>query len=105
MDLHKTTRTGTSMYQPAQRFEIPLGAMIPVRMKNLLPACKNIGATHLTGGCFRLHPVEWTIGEAAGYLSAYCLEKGCTPAQVWENHLEDFQHLLVEHGFQLHWIV
>jgi len=105
MDLHKTTRTGTSMYQAAQRFEIPLSAMIPVRMKNLLPACKNIGATHVTGGCFRLHPVEWTIGEAAGYLSAYCLENACTPTQVLEDHLEDFQKLLVENGFQLHWRV
>lgn len=103
MDLHKTTRTGTSMYQPAKRFEIPLSAMIPVRMKNLLPACKNIGATHLTGGCFRLHPVEWTVGEAAGYLAAYCLDKACTPEKVLEHHLEDFQTLLVQNGFQLHW--
>ena len=105
MDLHKTTRTGTTMYQAAQRFEIPLSAMIPVRMKNLLPACKNIGATHVTGGCFRLHPVEWTIGEAAGYLAAYCIKNACTPEQVLNEHLEDFQNLLVEHGFQLHWIV
>ncbi len=105
MDLHKTTRTGTTMYQAAQRFEIPLSAMIPVRMKNLLPACKNIGATHVTGGCFRLHPVEWTIGEAAGYLAAYCIKNACTPEQVLNERLEDFQNLLVEHGFQLHWIV
>lgn len=105
MDLHKTTRTGTTMYQPAQRFEIPLSAMIPVRMKNLLPACKNIGATHVTGGCFRLHPLEWTVGEAAGYLAAYCLSKGCKPVDVLNEHLEDFQSLLAENGFQLHWKV
>lgn len=105
MDLHKTTRTGTTMFQHAQRFEIPLSAMIPVRMKNLIPACKNIGATHLTGGCFRLHPVEWTIGEAAGYLSAYCLDHACTPAGVLDEHLADYQKLLEEHGFQLHWQV
>lgn len=105
MDLHRTTKTCTNMYQKAQRFEIPLGSMIPVRMKNLLPACKNIGTTHLTGGCYRLHPVEWTVGEAAGYLAAYCLDHGYTPAQVWEEHVEDFQKLLVENGFQLHWKV
>lgn len=105
MDLHKTTRTGTTMYQPAQRFEIPLSAMIPVRMKNLLPACKNIGATHVTGGCFRLHPVEWTIGEAAGYLATYCVNNSCKPVDVLNEHLEDFQSLLVENGFQLHWRV
>ena len=103
IDLHITTRSHTTMFQPAQRFEIPLSAMIPVRMKNLLPACKNIGATHLTGGCFRLHPVEWTVGEAAGYLSAYCLKRQCTPAQVLNEHLADFQAMLTEQGFQLHW--
>ena len=103
MDLHLTTHTGTNMYRPARRFEIPLSAMIPVRMKNLLPACKNIGATHITGGCFRLHPVEWTVGEAAGYLAAYCIRSGVSPSQVLESRLKDFQALLARKGFQLHW--
>ena len=35
-------------------------------MENLLPAGKNIGTTHITNGCYRLHPVEWNIGEVAG---------------------------------------
>lgn len=105
MDLHLTTQTHTTMYQPAKRFEIPLSAMIPIRMKNLLPAAKNIGATHVTGGCFRLHPVEWTVGEAAGTLSAYCLDHHCTPEDVLNTRLKDFQNLLVQKGFQLHWIL
>ena len=40
--------------------------LLPVRMRNLFPACKNIGTTHITSGCYRLHPVEWGIGEAVG---------------------------------------
>ena len=44
-------------------FQIPLGALIPQRVENLLPACKNLGVTHITNGCYRLHPVEWNIGE------------------------------------------
>lgn len=47
-------------------FQIPLGSLLPVRMRNLFPACKNIGTTHITSGCYRLHPVEWGIGEAVG---------------------------------------
>ena len=46
-------------------FQVPLGALIPRRVENLLPACKNLGTTHITNGCYRLHPVEWAIGEAA----------------------------------------
>ena len=55
-------------------FQIPLGALIPQRVENLLPAGKNIGTTHITNGCYRLHPVEWNIGEAAGALAAFCLD-------------------------------
>ena len=57
------TTTSTS---PACPFQIPLGALLPVRVHNLLPAGKNLGTTHITNGCYRLHPVEWNIGEAAG---------------------------------------
>ena len=103
IDLHTTTKTHLTMYEATQPFEIPLGALVPVRMRNLIPACKNIGATHLTGGCFRLHPVEWTVGEAAGHLAAFCVLRHMTPLQVYEDCLSDFQALLVRNGFQLHW--
>lgn len=87
-------------------FQIPLGALLPVRLENLLPACKNLGVTHITNGCYRLHPVEWNIGEAAGALAAFCLERRIQPRQVRAAPalLADYQRLLVETlGFQLHW--
>ena len=78
--------------------------MVPVRLKNLLPACKNIGCTHLTGGCYRLHPVEWNIGEVAGYAAAYCMDKKITPAELLEKgRMKTFQQHLQERGIQLHW--
>lgn len=48
-------------------------------MEKLLPACKNIGTTHITNGCYRLHPVEWGIGEAAACLPGI-LKAGSTLA-------------------------
>jgi hypothetical protein len=87
-------------------FQIPLGALIPVRVENMLPACKNLGVTHITNGCYRLHPVEWNIGEAAGALAAYCLQEGKQPRQVRNNQdaLADFQHLLADKlGVELAW--
>ncbi len=86
--------------------QIPLGALIPVRVENLLPACKNLGVTHITNGCYRLHPIEWNIGEAAGALAAYCLEKGLQPRQVRNDvtRLGDFQKMLTNTlGFELAW--
>ncbi|MEZ4863779.1 MAG: FAD-dependent oxidoreductase [Caldilineaceae bacterium] len=106
IDLHPSTAPRTYIDISNWPFQIPLGALIPQRVENLLPACKNLGVTHITNGCYRLHPVEWNIGEAAGALAAYCLAKGLTPRQVRNTatHLADFQTLLVEQlGFVLEW--
>jgi hypothetical protein len=98
-------RPGGESRPRAWPFQIPLGALLPVRVENLLPACKNLGVTHITNGSYRLHPVEWNIGEAAGALAAFCLERGLTPRQVRNTpeHLADFQLLLERQGVELHW--
>jgi hypothetical protein len=62
-----------------------LGSLIPIRLKNLIPACKNLGVTHLTNGCYRLHPVEWAIGEAAGTLAAFSVSQKLGIQEVYEN--------------------
>lgn len=103
IDLHVTTRTYTFLYDSTYPFEIPLSAMIPVRIKNLIPACKNIGCTHLTNGCYRLHPVEWNVGEVAGLLAAFALKHKVTPEEVLDKLLSEFQAQLVHQGISLHW--
>lgn len=83
MDVHPCVGNPTmSLYAPTRPFQIPLGALIPSVGGNLIAACKNIGTTHLTNGAYRLHPIEWAIGEAAGALAAFCVEHDLTPAQV-----------------------
>src|SRR5690606_17483688 len=57
IDLHPSTGGRTYVDIDSYPFQIPLGALIPVRVENLLPANKNIGTTHITNGCYRLHPV------------------------------------------------
>lgn len=105
IDLHPTTAGDGYLDLSTLPFEIPLGALIPEETENLIPACKNIGTTHITNGCFRLHPVEWNIGEAAGSLAAFCLLAGLEPRDVLLSlaHIEDFQQLLLRQGIQLHW--
>jgi hypothetical protein len=85
--------------------QLPLGALLPVRVDNLLPACKNIGATHVTNGCFRLHPNEWSTGEAAGHLAAFCLDRGVRPRAVRAapEHLAALQNRLERDGVELEW--
>lgn len=106
IDLHPSTGGRNYIDIPSWPFQIPLGALLPVRVENLLPACKNLGVTHITNGCYREHPTEWNIGEAAGTLAAYCLTHKIIPRQVRhdQTRLHDFQHLLAETiGIQLAW--
>jgi hypothetical protein len=79
--------------------------LLPQRVENLLPAGKNIGVTHITNGCYRLHPVEWNIGEALGSLVVYCLDNKLTPRQVRNTpeQMEDFQRLLARQGVETSW--
>lgn len=105
IDLHITTVTNAFTFFNNYPFEIPLGAMIPIKVKNLIPGCKNIGTTHLTNGCFRLHPVECNVGEVAGYLAAHAIDKAKTPSEIRndEKMLVEFQDKLVKRGIELHW--
>ena len=110
VDIHKPTAPGKPSITEAMHGkhwlqQIPLGALIPQRVENLLPACKNLGVTHVTNGAFRVHPTEWNIGEAAGALAAWCVAKKQTPRQVRNTpaHLADFQREIVRQGFELDW--
>jgi hypothetical protein len=105
MDLHRTTRGDRGAYGDTLPFQLPLGALLPVRMRNLLPAAKNIGVTHLTNGCYRLHPIEWNAGESAGELVAFCHRQRVEPHAVRASAtlLADFQAQLTAAGVPLHW--
>ncbi|MVP02499.1 FAD-dependent oxidoreductase [Paenibacillus lutrae] len=107
IDLHPSMTGRTYLDVSSLPFQIPLGSLIPVRINNLLPACKNIGTTHITNGCYRLHPVEWNIGEAAGYLAGYCVQQGVQPRQVRADQakLTDLQNILSWNGVELSWPV
>lgn len=105
IDLHPSTGGDTYIDVASTPFEIPLGALIPQRMANLLAANKNIGTTHLTNGCYRLHPVEWNIGEAAGHLAAFCLAEGASPHAVHDGGAlrTDYLRELEAAGVERHW--
>ena len=105
IDIHASTGGLNSIGLPSLRFQIPLGALLPQRMVNLLPACKNIGVTHITNGCYRLHPVEWNIGESAGMLVVFAQQKNVPPCAVRENSalLDEFQNLIRAQGVETHW--
>lgn len=90
----------------AKPFQIPLSALIPRRTQNLLPACKNIGTTHITNGAYRLHPIEWAIGEAAAQVALFCMDRRLTPQTLCgdAHRLRRLQRRLVRAGIPLYWL-
>ena len=105
IDLHMSTGGDNYIDISSLPFQIPLGALIPRRVENLLPACKNLGVTHITNGCYRLHPVEWNIGEAAGCLAAHAIQTKNPPRRVRNDpkQLAEFQRAIQRQGIETAW--
>jgi len=105
IDLHPSTKGNNYLDIDSLPFQIPLGALLPQRVSNLLPANKNIGTTHITNGCYRLHPTEWSIGEAVGMLISFAKIKKLPVKAIRESKelLSEFQEFIRGQGLETHW--
>jgi hypothetical protein len=103
IDLHGCSINTVSL--PAQPFQIPLGALIPRQTVNLVAAGKCLGTTHLTNGAYRVHPIEWAVGEAAAVLAAFCARSGRTAREIYTNPTLALrlQLLALDQGVPLYW--
>lgn len=107
IDIHSRRQGDAGVFTRTQPFQIPLGALLSADCPNFIAGAKNIGTTHITNGAYRLHPVEWNIGEAAGSLAAFALARGAALPEVRAEPrlLRGLQDQLVERGVPLCWLV
>ncbi len=106
IDLHPSTGGDSYIDIESYPAQIPLRALIPQRVTNLVAASKNIGTTHLSNGMYRVHPAEWNVGEAAGALASWCALHDRKPAEIAERSelTSEFQLMLHDRlGFELEW--
>jgi hypothetical protein len=66
-------------------FQIPLRAMIPQRINNLLVTGKSIATSHISAAAYRTQPIEWSAGAAAGTTAVFALERNIWPYHLVEN--------------------
>jgi hypothetical protein len=84
----------------AYPFQIPLRALIPQQIDNLLVAGKSIATSHIAAAAYRVHSFEWSVGAAAGTTAIFSLEKQVFPYELVDNLpyreplLEELQRLL-----------
>ncbi|MCC6949164.1 MAG: FAD-dependent oxidoreductase [Bradyrhizobiaceae bacterium] len=105
IDIHHSTRGDNTVDIDTYPFQIPLGSLLPVRVDNLLAASKNIGATRVTSSACRVHPAEWSTGEACGALAVFAQRRSVPPREVRRNRelLSEFQSLLASRKIMLKW--
>jgi hypothetical protein len=104
IDIHGKEAPPTAL-GPTKHFQIPLGALIAAFPSNLVLSCKNIGTTHITNGAYRLHPIEWAIGETAGSLACFGLKEKAKLQDLLEKKeiQRRFQLRLIRAGAPLYW--
>lgn len=88
----------------AYPFQIPLRAMIPQKIDNMLVAGKSIATSHIAAAAYRVHSFEWSSGAAAGTTAAFALDEAIAPYKLVnklplpEPKLEALQRRLEENG-------
>jgi hypothetical protein len=88
----------------AYPFQVPLRAMIPQRIDNLLVGGKSIATSHIAAAAYRVHSFEWSTGAAAGTVAAFALKNAIAPYQMVnklpkpELRLQVLQKLLQQNG-------
>ena len=102
MDLHPAPGNNKSMFAATRPFQIPMGALIPSDCHNLILACKNIATTHLSNGSYRLHPVEWNIGAAAGLIAKFASSRHIAPSKI---PVSSIQKTLIAMGHPIAWAI
>ena len=86
-------------------FSLPLGALVPLDTDGLVLSAKSLGTTHITNAAYRMHPMEWAIGEASGFMAAFAVWTGLAPAQLAteEKHIRKIQGFMARNGIPIFW--
>ncbi len=85
--------------------EIPLEALIPQGVDNLLVGGKAIAVSHIVNAMTRIHYSEWSIGAAAGATAGWLVQNpDLTPADiVAQNRIGDLKATMAQQGMRTEW--
>lgn len=109
LDLHGNLVPGhvspTGKDVAALPFSLPASALVPMTTDGLILSAKSIGTTHITNAAYRMHPVEWAIGEASGFLAVFAVWTGLSPRRIVETQplLRKLQGFMARNGIPIFW--
>lgn len=88
--------------------QIPLEALVPQGVDNVLIGGKSLAVSHITNGVTRVHYGEWSVGAAAGATAGWLLNHSqpndLTPSQiVVTGQMPFLQQFLINQGLRMTW--
>lgn len=100
VDHHHTRYTGEEQlpdlhFHPVPSFGLPIGALLPQEVKQLVVAEKSVSVSNIANGSTRLQPVVMQIGQAAGALAAIAVKQN---KGVDEVSVREVQNIVLEAG-------
>jgi hypothetical protein len=100
IDIHNPVGKGTVLRRVPEgdAYDIPLRALIPEGVENLLVAGRCISGTHEAHSSYRVMPISMATGQAAGICAALAARTGRLPRDVPP---EEVQRALSEQGADL----
>jgi hypothetical protein len=100
IDIHLPTNylPGERHLGPEEYHEIPYRSIIPLKVDNLIVACRALSASFEAHGAVRIQPNMRAIGQAAGVAAALCVKKGIKPRQL---NGKELRKVLIEQGAYL----
>jgi hypothetical protein len=104
---YEASGAGTKEYR-VQPLLIPLEALVPIGLDNVMIGGKAIAVSHIANAMTRVHQPEWSVGSAAGAIASWLLFHGqpadLTPAQIIvTDQVGDLQTYLGEQGLRYEW--
>jgi len=85
---------------------IPLEALIPQGVDNLLIGGKALAASHIATAAIRVHHGEWHVGAASGAIAAWLIRQHpdvLPPDVIANNLMPELQQHLVNQGLRPEW--
>jgi hypothetical protein len=100
MDIHNPAGTGTVLKRlpPGEAFDIPLRALLPREVDNLVVAGRCISGTHEALSSYRVMPTSMATGHAAGVCAALAAQRRVSPKQL---ETREVQRELLRQGANL----
>jgi len=109
LDLHGNLVNGhvtpTGKDAAALPFSLPAKSLVPMTADGLILSAKSIGTTHITNAAYRMHPIEWAIGEASGFLAVFSVWAKEQPRTIVETLplMRKLQGFMTRNGMPIFW--